>query len=496
MLFVEFRFLEFFAVVFSIYWILQSNTLRKALLLIASYFFYASFFFGAEPLSTKTLPPGWWFPVLLAASTSVDFFIGLLLDRTPDGASRRIFLCVSLVVNIGVLVYFKYAGFLLESVGGFLAWLGLPSSPHTLKILLPVGLSFYTFQSMGYTIEVYRRHRPAERKLLNLATFVAFFPQLVAGPIVRAAAFLPQLDEKRNWQDVDVRGALVQFMGGFVKKAVVSNGVEPFVDQYFANPYNFDSRSAIAAVLLYAVQIYCDFSGYTDMAIACARLLGYELTPNFNFPYFSTSVADFWRRWHISLSTWLRDYLYISLGGSRGSKAFVCRNLLVTMILGGLWHGSRWTFLIWGALHGVALIVHRSWAQITAPWKSIRESPIASMVFAAATFCFVCICWIFFRSADLAKPMSFEDLSRAMFILKRCVGWGARASRHVRSLDPRLFIVFAGLALVHWLNFRRVFATWWRRLPAPLFALGYGCLSELILLFMPVKYAPFIYFQF
>ncbi len=498
MLFVEFRFLIFFFVIFCGYWGLQSNTARKVWLLLSSYFFYASFFIGsALSIEGKGLPHGWWFPFILMASTAMDYTVGIRIEDTENKSKRKLWMAISLCINIGVLVYFKYMGFFVESAMMFTAWLGLPASIHTINIILPVGVSFYTFQSMSYTIEVYRQHRRAERNPLNLATFIAFFPQLVAGPIVRANSFLPQLEEKRWWSDVDVRGALVMFMGGYVKKACISDSVAPFVDTYFANPAAFNVMSAWIAVLLYAVQIYCDFSGYTDMAIATARLLGYELTINFDFPYFSESVTEFWRRWHISLSTWLRDYLYISLGGNRGSKLYVYRNLLLTMLLGGLWHGSRWTFVIWGTLHGLALILHREWMQATDSWKAARENAAWRIAATGVTFYFTCVCWIFFRAADLTKPMT-GDFSRAMLVLRAFAGFAPSQTGNapLLSLDPRLLWLFAGLAVMHWLNYKRCFSVWWRKLPDFVFATGLGSAAAIIVLFVPNKYAPFIYFQF
>ncbi|XHR30764.1 MAG: MBOAT family O-acyltransferase [Chthoniobacteraceae bacterium] len=491
MLFVEARFFYFFAIVFAGYWMLSLNTLRKAWLLAASYAFYAAFFLGPEPFSGKPLPAGWWFPLLLMASTALDYWIGLRLGGARGG--RKAWVAASIVVNIGVLAWFKYMGFFVESAQAFSAWLGLPASIHTLKIILPVGVSFYTFQSMSYTLEVYRGHREPERNLLNLATFIAFFPQLVAGPIVRASHLLPQFATLRHWADVDVRGALALFMAGFFKKACVSDNIAPFVDRYYANPALFDAASAWIAVPLYAVQIYCDFSGYTDMANAAARLLGYDLAINFNFPYFSRSVTEFWQRWHISLSTWLRDYLYISLGGNRGPKWFVYRNLIVTMLLGGLWHGSRWTFVVWGGLHGLALVVHREWSLRRPGWAQGRLWGAVAM---ALTFYFVSACLIFFRSADLSHPLGAEDFARALSVLKPYMGLGTMGTGGGESLDPRLFALLGGLALLHWGNFRGWFATWWRKLPEPAFALGYGAATVAVLLFIPVKYAPFIYFQF
>ena len=295
----------------------------------------------------------------------MDYAVGLGLGAATTEGRRKAWLLVSLVANLGVLSFFKYFNFFVASAAGFLDWVGLHTSLHTLNIILPYGVSFYTFQSMSYSIDVYRRRLEPVRRFLDLAFFISFFPQLVAGPIVRAMTFLPQVFEKRVWAKVDVRGCVTLFFLGFVKKACVSEFASQFADRFFAAPHKYSHAGALIAVLFYAVQIYCDFSGYTDMAIAAARLLGYELTLNFDFPYFSRSVTEFWRRWHISLSTWLRDYLYISLGGNRGSKFFTYRNLMLTMLLGGLWHGAAWHYVVMGGLNGLALIVHREWTLLT-----------------------------------------------------------------------------------------------------------------------------------
>jgi len=497
-LFVEARFFFFFALVFAGAWALRSHHAHKLFLLLSSYFFYGCFFIG-DPMvffshlwtgHWEQLPKGWWFPFILIGSTCMDYLVGLRIEDSRTPLARRLFLLVSLTINLGSLSIFKYLNFFVASGTQFLTWIGLSVPPHVLRIILPYGVSFYTFQSISYTLEVYRRHLRAERHFLDLAFFIGFFPPLVAGPIVRAMHFLPQTKIRPRWAEVDVRGALILFLVGFVKKACVADGVAPFVDRYFADPGSFTASSGWLAVFLYAVQIYGDFSGYTDMAIAVAGLLGYRLTINFNFPYFANSVTDFWRRWHISLSTWLRDYLYISLGGNRGSKLFVYRNLLLTMLLGGLWHGASWVFVFWGGLHGFALIVHREWRRF---WESLGVSSIRSGAFSSAvrqvfavvlTFYFVCFCWIFFRAVALDK---------AVIVLRAFVfGQGGGA----QSLDYRLWWVLGGLAVVHWLNYRRVFSSWWRRLPNPIFALTYGASWPLVLLFIPAQYKPFIYFQF
>jgi alginate O-acetyltransferase complex protein AlgI len=468
MLFVEFRFFWFFLAVFAVYWSLRENRPRKIFLLICSYIFYAAW--------------NWKFLFLLMASSALDYAVGMMLARTENPRARRGWLVLSLCANLGTIAFFKYYNFFISSAAVLLAWLGLPASVHTLNIVIPVGVSFYTFHSMSYTIDVYRGKMRAVPSIIDVACFIGFFPQMVAGPIVRAAQFLPQLQSLRRFSDVDVRGALVLFLGGFIKKACIADAVSPFADRYFAAPGNFTAASAWLGVLFYAIQIYCDFSGYTDMAIACARLLGYELTMNFRFPYFAQNISDFWHRWHISLSSWLRDYLYIPLGGNRGPRWFVYRNIMITMLLGGLWHGGAWTFVIWGGLHGLALVVHREWQRRIERWPG--AGAIMRWLAWPLTIYWVCVAWIFFRAVDL--PHAFVALQS--FVLLRSPG--------AEDLGAWMLWIVAALALVHWLNWRGWFAQWWRRLPAPAFAAGYGCAAAVVLLFIPPHYAPFIYFQF
>jgi alginate O-acetyltransferase complex protein AlgI len=495
MLFVEFRFFWFFIAVFAVYWTLRDNRARKIWLLVVSYIFYAAW--------------NWKFVFLLIASSLLDYFVGTMLARTPVEAAvpaagnahaddtpastgnskRRGWLILSLTANLGTIAFFKYCNFFIESAATLLAWLGLPASLHTLHIIIPVGVSFYTFHSMSYTIDVYRGRMRPVRSVLDVCAFIGFFPQMVAGPIVRAVLFLPQLETARRFENVDVRGALVLFLGGFVKKACIADAVAPFSDRYFAAPEHFTAASAWVGVLFYAIQIYCDFSGYTDMAIACARLLGYELTINFNFPYFASDISDFWHRWHISLSTWLRDYLYIPLGGNRGPRWFVYRNIMVTMLLGGLWHGGAWTFVIWGGLHGIALVIHREWkgASVGTALRAVPgrfgETSLPIVSWALTTY-WVCVAWIFFRAGSLERAV----VTLRSFVLFNSPG--------VEEFSASLLLLVVALAVVHWLNFRGVFRDWWRRVPAPAFAAGYGCAAAVVLLFVPPRYAPFIYFQF
>ena len=468
MLFVEFRFLWFFLAVFCVYWSLRENRSRKIWLLLCSYVFYAAW--------------NWKFLFLLIGSSALDYFVGMMLARTKDPTGRRGWLILSLCVNLGTIAFFKYYNFFVASAGELLNWLGLPASVHTLNIIIPVGVSFYTFHSMSYTIDVYRGKMRAVSSFLDVACFIGFFPQMVAGPIVRASAFLPQLQSLRKFATVDVRGALVLFLVGFFKKACVADGVAPIVDKYFDSPSTYNAASAWIGVLLYGIQIYGDFSGYTDMAIASARLLGYELPVNFRFPYLARNVADFWHRWHISLSTWLRDYLYIPLGGNRGNRWFVARNIMLTMMLGGLWHGGAWTFVIWGTLHGAMLVLHRQWSE----WKT-RPAGLALVMDWLAwplTVFWICFTWIFFRATDL---------HHAGAIAKSFV-FGQSTGTH--DLGFRMIWIVVLLGILHQLNSRGLFSSWWRRGSSEVFAVGYGCSVALVLVFIPAKYTPFIYFQF
>jgi len=461
MIFVEYRFLWFLAVVFTVHWGLQGARARKLWLLASSYFFYGVW--------------DWRFLSLLLFSTALDYLAALGIER--PGGRRRAWVTASLVGNLGLLGFFKYYNFFVDSGAELARWLGFQAHPATLAIVLPVGISFYTFQSLSYTLDVYLGNLRATRDPLDFALYVTFFPQLVAGPIVRAADFLPQMAEKKSLARVEFRAALVLFFVGFFKKACVSDGLAPGIDRYFADPGRFDALSAWVAVLAYAVQIYCDFSGYTDMALAMAMLFGYRLCTNFAHPYLAVSITEFWRRWHISLSTWLRCYLYVPLGGNRGSRLATYRNLMLTMLLGGLWHGAGWNFVIWGGLHGLGLSVARNWRE-----RGGRQRyPALSL---PVTFVFVCFCWIFFRAQSLGDALT---VARAFLLFSS--GGEARLSRW-------LLAAFLGLAGLHVLSYRRWAFEWWRRPPLWAFATGYGVAAALVLTLLSVDTRPFIYFQF
>ena len=469
MIFTELRFLAFFGLVLGVYWLLRENRPRKVWLLLASYAFYAGW--------------DWRFLGLIWVSTLIDYVAGRAIGATTSPRRRRAWMLLSLASNLGILGFFKYFNFFVDSAVHFLGWLGLGASPPALAIVLPVGISFYTFQTLSYTLDVYAGRLQPTRDLLDLALFVAFFPQLVAGPIVRASGFLPQLEGPRRFADVALRSCLTLFLLGFLKKACVSDNVAAVIDPYFRSPGDFTAASAWLALALYAVQLYCDFSGYSDMAIATAGLLGYELGPNFNFPYFAANVAEFWHRWHISLSTWLRDYLYIPLGGSHGSTLFRYRNLMLTMLLGGLWHGASWRFVIWGGLHGLALVVHREWQRRRpARWSRPGIPGIAAGI--VLTFAFWCVTMIFFR----AQSLQDAGLITSAALLGQGAGTQALSALYLGPL--------VGLAIAHALAYRRVLAGPWQRAPAWVFGLVYGAAVALALAFLNVDVRPFVYFQF
>ena len=468
MLFVEPRFFVFFAIVFALYWSLRRNAARKVVLLVSSYIFY-----GAWDVR---------FTLLLAFSTLFDYGAGLAMERVQDPRRRKLIIAGSVTVNLALLFTFKYFNFFTDSFVGLLHAAGISANPVTVRLILPVGISFYTFQSLSYTIDIYRGHLRARRSLLDYATFVGFFPQLVAGPIVRAYDFLPQLDTLKKFSDVPVRSAVILFFFGYVKKACISDNLAPYVDAVFGHPGHYDGASIVAATMLYAIQIYCDFSGYTDMAIATAKLLGFDLTVNFRHPYFSTSISDFWRRWHISLSSWLRDYLYVPLGGNRGGRLMAYRNLMVTMVLGGLWHGASWNFVIWGTLHGGALVLHKEYA---------RHRPAALTGNAAyqagamlLTFWWVCLAWIFFRAADLSAAV---EMAR---------GFISVSGTGTEDIARWAIVVILGLALLHALEARRLISGALLALRGPTFYALAGSASGIVLALTPIAYRPFIYFQF
>ncbi len=461
MLFSEPRFFVFFFVVLGVYWSLRSNRWRKRFLLVASYVFYGAWDYR--------------FLALILFSTVVDYWAGGQLDR-KDGPGRRRLLVLSCLVNLGALGAFKYFNFFVESGAELLAWLGFGRHDATLSIVLPVGISFYTLQSMTYTIDIYRRSLKPTRDAVDFFLYVAFFPQLVAGPIVRASDFLPQLETSRTFAMVRWRSALWLFLIGFFKKVCVSDNVAPFVDAFYEGPERFDLFASFLAPVLYSVQIYCDFSGYSDMAIATAALLGYRLCENFKHPYFSPNVAEFWRRWHISLSFWLRDYLYIPLGGNQHGEWKRKRNLMLTMLIGGLWHGAAWTFVGWGFLHGAGLVVHR--------WFQRRGFRLPHVLGVLLTFSFWTFTMILFRSTSM--EVAFQVIKSTLLL----------QASGPETLPFHLVTALVGLWVVHLLACRGVLDAYLPRLKRYSFAVAYGAAWAIALNLIYSGERPFIYFQF
>ena len=358
------------------------NSLRHVILLLASYVFY-----------------GWWnwkCCFLMLGLTVVAYVCAAAYEK--DG--KKLWVTLGVVMPLVILGIFKYFNFFVDS---FCALLGL-SRAGSLNILLPVGISFYTFQSLSYTIDVYRGKVRAEKSFVNVALYIAFFPQLVAGPIVKAGEYLPQLREDRNISLDNLQQGVQAFALGLFKKVVLADNISTFVDAVYHNPAEFHAVTVLLAVAAYSIQIYCDFSGYSDMAVGCARCLGYDLPRNFNLPYISKNVTEFWKRWHISLSTWLMEYLYFPLGGNRKGTARRYLNLLLTMLIGGLWHGAAWTFVAWGGLHGLALCVHKLFLKAT-QCREKKANTFLSALSVLGTFCFVSLCWVFFRAGDFATAM-------------------------------------------------------------------------------------------
>jgi alginate O-acetyltransferase complex protein AlgI len=334
--------------------VLRTQTRQLVLILLASWYFYSAWDFPRWEQPSSWIPP-----ILLLYCTVNDYLLGIAIGGAKSPAKRRAWLMISLVTNLGVLAIFKYANFFCESANNLLRWAGAEPMLPAVNIVLPIGISFYTFHSLGYNIDVYRGKTQAERSFLKFAIYVAYFPQLVAGPILRAKQFLPQLKGVINLTPSNLRSGSHLFLAGLFKKVVIADNIAPLADFVFKNSQGMPSLAIWVATFCFGVQIYCDFSGYTDMARGVSRLLGLEIPINFAWPYFATSITDFWRRWHISLSSWLRDYLYIPLGGNRQSEVKTYRNLMLTMALGGLWHGASWSFMIWGIYQGALLSIER-----------------------------------------------------------------------------------------------------------------------------------------
>jgi len=399
MLFNSFEFLIFLPVVFIIYWLFQKKRIiQNIIILISSYIFY-----------------GWWdyrFLGLIFLSTIIDYTIGLKITETKNEFQKKILLFTSIACNLGLLMFFKYYNFFIDSWVDLLNSIGYSTENiWTLKIILPVGISFYTFQTMSYTIDIYRNNLKPTRNFISFASFVSFFPQLVAGPIERATNFLPQILNKRVYNKDQILQGLRLILWGLFKKVVIADSMGPVVGEIFGGFENQGGGTLWLGAIYFAFQIYCDFSGYSDIAIGTAKLFGFELMSNFKFPYLSRNIGEFWRRWHISLSTWFRDYLFIPLGGSKKTKLLSIRNIFIIFIVSGFWHGANWTFIAWGTFHAILYLPsfigksNRKFLDTVALNKKLPT--VKELFFILRTFILVTIGWVFFRSETLTEAFTF-----------------------------------------------------------------------------------------
>jgi alginate O-acetyltransferase complex protein AlgI len=483
MLFPTIEFAIFFALVFPLTWLLnERNTAKKWFLVAASYFFYASW--NAS------------YTIILLGSSLFNFALALVLAALPDGAARRAVLWLGVAGNLGLLGYFKYYDFFAASAMNLMMSLGLPLDMRFIEVALPIAISFLTFHALSYIIDVYHRKIEATRSLVDILFYISFFPHLIAGPIVRAKAFLEQTARSASPYDVRLGFAVFLITGGLFKKVIVANYLSTdFVDGVFLSPADHSRLDLLLGMYAYAIQIYCDFSAYTDIAIGVANLLGYRFPQNFNQPYRALTVRDFWRRWHMTLSSWLRDYLYIPLGGNRGGALAHYRNIMITMGLGGLWHGASLNFVIWGLMHGAALVVERMLesAAIALPGLLGRIGAgrlplgrVAGVLAWFVTFHFVCVTWVFFRSPSLEAAQAYLAT-----LAWSDSGWSTTMS----PLVATMLAIGAATQIVPTRWFEDFEAYYDRASLAFKVALPFGVMF-LIAIAAPGGVPPFIYFQF
>ena len=436
MLFNSIDFAIFLPLVFLLYWfVVQKNLkLQNALIVVASYVFY-----------------GWWdwrFLSLILFSTIIDYIVGQRLRDEEKETKRKVLLWTSIIVNLGFLGFFKYYNFFLENFVSAFSLFGMQINANSLNIILPIGISFYTFQTLSYTIDVYKKKLEPTQDFIAFSAFVSFFPQLVAGPIERATNLLPQFYKKRTFQYYKATDGMRQILWGLFKKIVIADNCAEFANQIFNNSADMNGSTLVLGAIFFTFQIYCDFSGYSDIAIGTARLFGFNLMQNFAFPYFSRDIAEFWRRWHISLSTWFRDYLYIPLGGSRGSTLFKVRNIFVIFLVSGFWHGANWTYIFWGGLNALYFLPlmlfnkNKENIGIVAEGKFLPSLKDAfSMLI---TFSLIVLAWIFFRAEDLNHAFNYvsEIFSLSLFSFPSNFGGG-------KALSTLALVVFM---LIEWLQ--------------------------------------------
>lgn len=477
MLFNSVPFAVFLPVVFTLYWLFGAGRprLQTAILLAASYVFYA-----------------WWdwrFLSLIVFVSIVNYAVGLAIGAATDPRRRRLLLLTALVVSLGVLGVFKYLGFMIDSVAALLAALGLKADPPVLRILLPMGISFYTLQVVTYPLGIYYGRLEPTRRVLEFFAFTCFFPLLIAGPIERAGRLLPQFLEPRVFDEAKMRDGLRQILNGLLKKVVIADNLSPHVQAIFNDPSAHDGATLLVGAVFFAFQVYCDFSGYSDIAIGVGRLFGFSLMQNFRYPFFSRDIGEFWRRWHIALSTWLRDYVFFPLGAAYGSRSRQIFNVLVTFLVSGLWHGANWTFVCWGAINGLFFIPLILGLQIVTYKRDVaagRLLPTPREALAmATTFLAVVLAFVFFRADSLGLAV---DYLGGLFSRPWVPG-------NLQPLLPML-LACAGLWLIEWVQRKRAYALEIHRLPG---ALRWGLYAAGIIAFLVFGNfgsQDFIYFQF
>jgi len=469
--FISFEFVGFLGAVYVLHWMLPQARARNWLLTGASYLFYAAW--------------DWRFCLLMLFVTVNAFAAGLLVSRLAI-SGRKAILAASIGIDLAVLAFFKYYNFFASNAAAALADLGVPSNPLLFQIVLPVGISFYTFHAISYVVDVYRGKVRPETSFVDVALYISFFPQLIAGPIVRATFIMPQIQRRRPFSRSQQALGIRLLLRGFVYKAVAANILAQIADPVFAHLDQYDAHALLTAVVAFYGQIYFDFAGYSSMAIGTARLFGYRFPQNFDYPYSSASVTEFWRRWHMSLSFWLRDYLYIPLGGNRGGRFAVYRNLTITMLLGGLWHGAAWNYVIWGLLHGFGLCLNKAWVgvrpnlPVAVNWQSGWWSTVAVIL----TQLWVMVAWVFFRCDGVAE---------ANTVLGSIFGWYPHSGARTAPLELWIVLIIAIDHLLGSGAFRCSISREWAR---ALSWGGIGMLLALGLATMPLVQRPFIYFQF
>lgn len=486
MLFNSIDFAIFLPIVFFTYWALDGKLRAQNFLLIAaSYLFY-----------------GWWdwrFLSLIFFSSAVDYLVGIGFSKIDDARKRRLLLLTSIVVNLGFLGFFKYYNFFLDNLIEAYTFFGQQINPRGLDIVLPVGISFYTLQTLSYTIDVYRRKLEPTRDPVAFFAFVSFFPQLVAGPIERATNLLPQFFQRRTFDYPKAVDGMRQMLWGLFKKIVIADNCAIYVNDIFANYSDYSGITLFMGGVLFAFQIYADFSGYSDIAIGCARLFGFSLMRNFAFPYFSRDIAEFWRRWHISLSTWFRDYVYIPLGGSFGSQWEKIRNTMVVFMVSGFWHGARWTFIIWGALNALyflpLLLAKRNRKNMDTVAEGRILPGVADLLRMTSTFLLVSLAWVFFRAESLAHAVAYLKRMFSSAMLESPVKdvWAINTGNHVIYLSLALI----GFTILEWVQRDKQHALQLRtaRLPRVVrWSVYYGII--IVCFFMNGAQQDFIYFQF